>query len=229
MKYGLPVPGGEDDDAALFEVADRAAADERLGDRAHFDRGQHAGRDRSLLERVLEREGVDDRGQHPHVVGGRAVHPARAGGQAAEDVAAADDDRRLDAEALNFGDVFGDAVGDRGVDPVVLLAHEGFAGQFQEDARVGGNGRVARGHVRLMIIQGHGCDRCTGAQGTPVRWLPACVERRCGHGAPRTHRRTVHLSYSAVSPSLKRAKREIVTFSPVFATALATICLIVTS
>ena len=78
--------------------------------------------------------------QHPHVVRGRAVHAARARGDAPEDVAAADDDGGLDAHALDFGDVQGDLVGDGGIDPVGLLAHQGFAGKFQEDAFVGGAG-----------------------------------------------------------------------------------------
>ena len=58
----------------------------------------HAGRDAGPLERVLEREAVHDRREHADVVAGRAVHPARRGGQPAEDVAAADDDADLDAE-----------------------------------------------------------------------------------------------------------------------------------
>ena len=37
-EVGVAGAGGEDDDAALFEVADGAAADERLGDGAHLDR-----------------------------------------------------------------------------------------------------------------------------------------------------------------------------------------------
>ena len=67
--------------------------------------------------------------------------PARAGGHAAEDVAAADDDGRLDAHALDFGDVLGDLRGDGGIDAVGLLAHEGFAGELEEDAFVGERGR----------------------------------------------------------------------------------------
>ena len=47
-----------------------------------------------LLERILDGQAVHDGRQHAHVVPRRAVHPARAGGQPAEDVAAADDDRR---------------------------------------------------------------------------------------------------------------------------------------
>ena len=89
-----------------------------------------------LLERVLQRQGVDDRGQHAHVVGGGAVHAAGAGRQAAEDVAAADDDGRLDAEALNLADVARDARGDRRIDAELLLAHQGFAGQLEENALV---------------------------------------------------------------------------------------------
>ena len=98
----------------------------------------HARRDAELLERVLQRQGVDDRGEHAHVVGGGAVHAARAGRQAAEQIAAADDDGGLDAELLDFADLAGDLRGDRGIDPERLLAHEGFAGEFEEDAGVDG-------------------------------------------------------------------------------------------
>ena len=97
--------------------------------------------DALLLERVLQRQRVDHRRQHAHVVGGRAVHAARAGGDAAEDVAAADDDGGLDAHALDFGDVLGDLRRDGRIDAVGLLAHQGFAGEFEEDAFVGGRGR----------------------------------------------------------------------------------------
>ena len=55
----------------------------------------HAGTDVAAFERVLEGEGVDDGGEHAHVVGG-PVHVLGLVGDAAEDVAAADDDGDLD-------------------------------------------------------------------------------------------------------------------------------------
>ena len=70
-----------------------------------------------LFERILQRKGVDDRRQHAHVVGGRPVHPARACRDAAEDVASADDDGRLNAQSLDFADIERDSRGDRRVDP----------------------------------------------------------------------------------------------------------------
>ena len=48
------------------------------------------------LERVLERERVQDGREHAGVVGGRPVHPLGRGRHAAVDVAAADDDRELE-------------------------------------------------------------------------------------------------------------------------------------
>ena len=123
-------------------MADRTAPDERLGDGAHFDRGHHARDDVLLFEGVLQRERVDDRCEHAHVIGGRAVHAARARGDAAEDVAAADHDRGLDAHALDLGDVARDLRRNRGIDPVVLFAHQGFAGEFEEDAFVWERRRV---------------------------------------------------------------------------------------
>src|SRR5665213_2901829 len=40
------------------------------------------------------------------------------------------------AETLNLGDVFGDARRDGGIDAELLLAHEGFPGQLQQDPAV---------------------------------------------------------------------------------------------
>ena len=50
----------EDDDAALLEVADRAAADVRLRHLADGDRGEDARVDAELLERVLDGEAVEE-------------------------------------------------------------------------------------------------------------------------------------------------------------------------
>ena len=43
-----------------------------------------------------------------------------------------------DAHPLDFGDVLRDLRRDGRIDAVGLLAHQGFAGEFQEDAFVGG-------------------------------------------------------------------------------------------
>ena len=105
VKYGLPVPATKIVDAALLEVADGAAPDVRLGDLVHRDRGHDPGRHAGPLEGVLEREAVHDRRQHADVVAGRPVHAPRGGRQAAEDVAAADDDPDLDAQPVDLRDL----------------------------------------------------------------------------------------------------------------------------
>ena len=101
-KIGIAGAGDENDDAAQFEMANGAAEDERLGHVFHFDRGLHARFDAGLLERALQREAVDHRRQHAHVIRGRAIHAAMAGGQSAPDVSAADHDRDLHAEVVRL-------------------------------------------------------------------------------------------------------------------------------
>ena len=91
--------GREDDDRALLEVPDRPAADVRLGDLGCGQRREDAGVRAAPLERVLEREGVQQGREHPRVVRGRAVHALRGGLHAAVDVPRADHDRDLDARA----------------------------------------------------------------------------------------------------------------------------------
>ena len=104
-KVRISGSGGENHDAALFEMADRAAPDVRLGDLVHRDRGLHARGDAHALERVLQRERVDHGREHAHVIGGRAVHAGLFVNLAAPDVSAADDDRDRDARAADLGDL----------------------------------------------------------------------------------------------------------------------------
>ena len=100
--------GDEDRDPALLEVADGAAPDVRLGDLVHRDRAHHPRRDPDVLERILEGQAVHDRGEHADVVAGRPVHALGRRREAAEDVAAADDDADLDAETVDLRDLAGD-------------------------------------------------------------------------------------------------------------------------
>ena len=144
--------GHEERDAALLEVADGAPPDVRLGDLVHRDRGHDPGRDAGPLERVLEGQAVHDRREHADVVAGRAVHPARRRGQAAEDVAATDDDPDLDAEAVDLRDLAGDERADGRVDAVLAIAEQRLAGQLEQDPPVAQRRRLA---CRAVAASGH--------------------------------------------------------------------------
>src|SRR5207237_1819049 len=101
---------GQDDDAALLQVADGPAADVRLGDGLHAHGGEQARLAAEALEGVLERQAVEDGGEHAHVVGGGLLDDVAAGAElgAAQDVAAADDDGELHALGRDLGELAGD-------------------------------------------------------------------------------------------------------------------------
>ena len=61
-----------------------------------------------LLERVLERQGVDERGQHAHVVGDDAVQLQALVAPAPPDIAAAHHDADLDVALMGVADLAGD-------------------------------------------------------------------------------------------------------------------------
>ena len=61
--------GGEDDDAALFQVAHGAAADVVLAHLVDADRGHHARVHAERFERILHRERIHHGGEHAHVIG----------------------------------------------------------------------------------------------------------------------------------------------------------------
>jgi len=87
------------------------------------------------LKRILQGKRVHDGCQHAHVVGSRAVHALRGGLQSAEDVAAADDDGNLDATTDHRLQLAGERVEDVRIDAVSGFAHEGLAGQLEQDSR----------------------------------------------------------------------------------------------
>ncbi len=130
------MPAREDHHAALLHVANGTAADVGLAHRLHADRREHAGRDPQPLQRALHGQRIDDGGEHPHIVRRRPLDAARGTGQAAKDVAATDHQADLDAEPVNFLHFSGDARNDARILAILPLAHQGLAGDLQEDAPV---------------------------------------------------------------------------------------------
>ncbi len=151
VKYGLPVPA--------TKIATRPFSRWRIARRrmygsatsfmaiAVITRVGHAG----PLEGVLEGQAVHDRREHPDVVAGRAVHAAGRRGEAAEDVAAADDDPDLDAQRVDRARPGGDERAERRVDAVLAVAEQGLAGQLEQDPPVA---EVACGRGRSRPVAG---------------------------------------------------------------------------
>src|SRR5262249_54440799 len=102
------------------------------------DGRQHARLQSRFLEGVLQRQRIDDGGEHAHVVGGGAVHPSDARGDAPEDVAAADDDGDLDAEPDHFKHLGGDTVEHRRIDAVALPPGQTLPGELRDARAVRG-------------------------------------------------------------------------------------------
>ena len=146
--------GREDDDPALLEVPHRAAADVRLGDLRDLERREDARVGPQPLERVLERERVEDGREHAGVVRRRAVHPLGRGGDAAVDVAAADDDRELQPLRLDVDDLTGDLVDRLRVGAVLVIPHQRLARELQEDAAESGSG-ARRRPLRQFLVCCH--------------------------------------------------------------------------
>jgi hypothetical protein len=90
---------------------------------------------------------------------------------AAEDVAAADHDRHLHTQLRDFGDLIDHALDGGTVDAEGIVAHQGFAGQFEQDALVGWHG-----HLGLVLIAR--LNGWMGAGGTSI-CAPAAHEFGC--------------------------------------------------
>src|SRR2546430_2084438 len=124
---------GEDDDEALLELVDRAPADVRLRDLDDRERRLHARRHTERLELRLEREGVDDHGEHAHVVARRLLDAVLRDGRAAHDVAAADDDGDLRAEVVDLLDLVGEIPRVLRRDAELAIPEERLARELEKD------------------------------------------------------------------------------------------------
>ena len=78
----------------------------------------------------------------------------RRGGDAAVDVAAADDDRELEPLGLDLADLARDRLDRLRVGAVLVPAHQRLAGELQEDAAEGGSGAGER-PLQLLLRRGH--------------------------------------------------------------------------
>ena len=114
-------------------------------------RRHHARRLAHRFHRFLEGDGVEDGGEHAHVVGGGAGDVAFfAEGRAADEISAADDDGELDAGFADVHQLAGDAVELIALDARAALRTETFAADLQEHTLVG----RAIGHGRGIIRVG---------------------------------------------------------------------------
>ncbi len=168
VKYGFPVPAANTTTRPFLEVAHGASPDEWLRDSPHLDGGRYPRDDSDMLERVLEGERVDHRGEHAHVVGRGALHALGAGREPAEQVAAADHDGGLHAHPLYLADVFCDLSRHAGIDPERLLSHEGLTGELQKDATEDGTGHDGDDYINVRSGY-RGWPRRDGESNTEMR------------------------------------------------------------
>ena len=91
----------------------------------------------SIFQRAHERETIDHRGEHAHVIRGRAIHAAMRRSKPAPNVAPSDDNRQLNAKLLDLGDLFGQFLNDLGRDIVTTAFFaKRLATQFEYDTFV---------------------------------------------------------------------------------------------
>src|SRR5690606_35834971 len=121
-------------DAALLEMPHSPPANIVLANLVDLDRRHHPGKHALALQGVLDGERIDHGCEHSHLVSGDSIDAGRRQPHAAKDIAAADYDRDLDTGITQVADFVAYAVDHRGIDPVVVVAHERFAAEFDQDS-----------------------------------------------------------------------------------------------
>ena len=104
-----------------------------------------------MLEGILQGKRVHNGCQHAHVVGLGALHATGSAGHAAENVAAADNDADLVTNGEQLLDLLGKMIGNLGVDAILAIAHQCFAGKLQTHAFISDVGQSDPPLIRLSI------------------------------------------------------------------------------
>ena len=129
--------GGEDHHFAFFQVLQGFRTHVRLDDLLDADGRHDACNDADVAHGIGQGQCIHHGGKHAHVVGGGTVHALRARRDATEDIAAANHDCQFHTQFRHLGHIGHHALDRGAVDAVGIIAHQGFAGQLEEDALVG--------------------------------------------------------------------------------------------
>jgi hypothetical protein len=126
------VPAAKYHDAPFLQVANRAPSDERLGDRLHRYRRLHARVHAVPFDGGLQRERVNHRREHAHIIGGGVFDARRRDCRPAHDVPAADHHRGLHAQLVDANDLAREVVNRVGVQADPLLPGERLPAEFNQ-------------------------------------------------------------------------------------------------
>ena len=95
-----------------------------------------AGGDVARLQYRLDREGIDYRCQHPHIIAGRLVQPGFVVMRASEYIATTHDETDTDVHGPNLLDLVAQLADDAKINSPVAVAMKGFAAKLEENALV---------------------------------------------------------------------------------------------
>ena len=130
---GIAGAAGQNDDAAFAEMVQRRLPGKGFAERGHRHGGKRPRALALLLDGVFERERVHDGREHADRIGARPLDAFVRAGDAAKEIAAADDHRDLDAERRGLRQVGGDPRQRPHVEAVAFGAHQRLAGKFDDD------------------------------------------------------------------------------------------------
>src|SRR5580658_102332 len=182
-------------------MTDSAAPDEGLGHLLHLNRRLHASVDILLFQRILQRQRIDHCGQHTHVIGGDAVHIASLICHATKEVAATHHDRKLHSQRVHVGQFRRNLVDASRIHTKALISSQGFSRKLEQNAFEGrGLHGLASKYVHEQFFRVY-------TQKKAPRRAPENYSAFCSVGL-------VTATVSPASPTLKRAKRRTLMFSP---------------
>ena len=132
-------------------MVDGATANIGLADLVHLDSAHHAAGNIVVLEGILQGERVHNGREHAHIIGLSTLHATGSACHAAENIAAADNDADLMANGEQLLDLLGKMVGNLGVDAILAVAHQCFAGKLKKHAFISDVGQSDPPLIRLSI------------------------------------------------------------------------------
>ena len=112
-------------------MPDGTGADVGLSDGLHLNGGLNTDIHFLALQHIRHGQGIDDRGQHPHVVSTDSLHIIAAVLLAPPEVAAAYHNAHLDAQLGTFFDGIGHFVNHIKVQAAPFVASQGFSADLQ--------------------------------------------------------------------------------------------------